>query len=257
MIVKLIKRKTQKRWILGFTQTRPFESVPVSAATTVILELVYLTGLVGYYTTADGETPRYSFICFSCLSICRVALARSFLVSAVVLIRQESERLLTRRRTARKMSKQKAADEKGGRLTVQRGASGYFFLSPATIAQQKRFSFSFWNSSAGHGPSPSEITSSMRPVRLFSKWRCHPKCLRCCEPATRESRMALPKNATYGTVFAFRSQSEQRFSHRRADTRSSIRKYIERWLWLGRPNTESNQNSIRPLSNKKLAYKLE
>ena len=109
----------------------------MSAATTVILELVYLTGLVGYYTTADGETPRYSFICFSCLSICRVALARSFLVSAVVLIRQESERLLTRRRTARKMSKQKAADEKGGRLIVQRGASGYFFLfgnnSPAIL----------------------------------------------------------------------------------------------------------------------------
>ena len=67
----------------------------------------------------------------------RFALARSFLVSAVVLIRQESERLLTRRRTARKMSKQKAADEKGGRLIVQRGASGYFFLfgnnSPAIL----------------------------------------------------------------------------------------------------------------------------
>ena len=177
MIVKLIKRKTQKRWILGFTQTRPFESVPVSAATTVILKLVYLTGFVGYYTTADGETPQYIVLFVS--RVYRFALARSFLVSAVVLIRQESERLLTRRRTARKMSKQKAADEKGGRLTVQRGASGYFFLSPATIAQ--RFSFSFWNSSAGHGPSPSEITSSMRPVR------------------------------------------------------SSIRKYIERWLWLGRP----------------------
>ena len=72
----------------------------------------------------------YSFICFSCLSICRVALPRSFLVSA-------AERFLTRRRTARKTSKQKSADEKGGRLIVQRGASGYFFLfgnnSPAIL----------------------------------------------------------------------------------------------------------------------------
>ena len=31
----------------------------MSAATTVILKLVYLTGLVGCYTTADGETPQY------------------------------------------------------------------------------------------------------------------------------------------------------------------------------------------------------